>query len=189
MRVFLDTQVTPIYPSEHEPKIISIGLYTEDCRRYFYAELKDNYTKDECSEFEREFVLPLLDARPLRKKVDYRRFHGKITRAQCPVHLATWFEAIGEPIEINSVAPDFDWPLLTELFQDHPWPAMLQRECRNCYPSQEYEELYLENKKLLLASFYRRHHALDYAKVMALCNMIIMTERGELVDTLHLLWK
>ena len=189
MRVFMDTEFTQLYHQVHETKMISIGLYTEDCRRYFYAELTDNYTQDECSDFVREVVLPLLDASPLQETIDYKRVHARMTRAQCAEHLSAWIAAIQEPVEIISDAPNYDWPLLTNLFQDRLWPPMLLRECRTCYPSDESERLYLQNQETLLASFYRRHHALDDAKVMALCNMSNMINRGELSHNLHLLFE
>jgi hypothetical protein len=54
MLVFLDTEFTDFV----RPELISIALVAEDGRE-FYAERTD-YRHDDCSDFVRETVLPLL---------------------------------------------------------------------------------------------------------------------------------
>ena len=58
MLVFLDTEFTSFV----RPDLISIGLVAEEGRE-FYAERTD-YRKDDCSDFVRETVLPLLGRVP-----------------------------------------------------------------------------------------------------------------------------
>ena len=58
MLVFLDTEFTDFV----RPDLISLALVSEDGRE-FYAERTD-YRKDECSDFVRETVLPLLGRVP-----------------------------------------------------------------------------------------------------------------------------
>ena len=55
MIVFVDTEFT----DHQRPKLISAGLVTEDGRHECYAETND-FATAECSDFVREFVLPLL---------------------------------------------------------------------------------------------------------------------------------
>jgi len=72
MRVYLDTEFTQFT----QPHLISVGLAAEDGRE-FYAVMKD-YPRQQCSEFVREVVLPIiehwpsvtLDRRELRESVN-----------------------------------------------------------------------------------------------------------------------
>lgn len=162
MRVYLDTEFTQL----NDGKLISLGLVSENSERTFYAELTDSYKLEDCSDFVVETVLPLLDAPDLPEKVSYRAVYAKMTRAQCREHLGYWIAAIQEPVQINSDAPNLDWPLFKELFAVHPWPAMLDPECRNCFPSALRQELYLAEEEKYYARSMRRHHALDDAIVM-----------------------
>lgn len=50
MLIFFDTEFTSLH---WQAKLISIGLVTEDGRK-FYAELSDTYQMTECSDFVRE---------------------------------------------------------------------------------------------------------------------------------------
>ncbi len=54
MKIFLDTEFTNF----DNPELISIGLVDENDRK-FYGEFND-YTLDECSQFVKEIVIPLL---------------------------------------------------------------------------------------------------------------------------------
>jgi hypothetical protein len=173
MKVFLDTEFTQLRHPKKETKLISIGLVTEDGERSFYVELTDNYNISDCSDFVVESVLPLLDAPALPEKLVYKNVYAKMTKAQCREQLACWIAAIQDYIEINSDAPSYDWPLFTDLFHGHAWPIMLFQECRNCYPSSINESRYLAaEEQLYSGKTYRRHHALDDAKVMMICNKL-----------------
>ncbi|APW48615.1 hypothetical protein [Rhodoferax antarcticus] len=58
MLIFLDTEFTQF----NSPDLISMALVAEDGRE-FYAE-RDDYHRDDCSDFVRETVLPLLGRVP-----------------------------------------------------------------------------------------------------------------------------
>lgn len=174
MKVYLDTEFTQLRQPNKETKLISIGLVTADFDRSFYAELTDNYDISDCSDFVVEGVMPLLDAPELPEQIDYKNVYAKMTKAQCREHLAYWIAAIQEHVEINSDAPSYDWPLLTDLFKGQAWPINLFRECRNCYPSSINEFLYREvEEKLFNGTLFRRHHALHDAKVMAISHRVV----------------
>lgn len=65
MRVYLDTEFTQFT----QPHLISLGLAAEDGRE-FYAVMKE-YPRQQCSEFVREIVLPIIEHWP--SKTLYRR--------------------------------------------------------------------------------------------------------------------
>lgn len=182
MKVYLDTEFTHLFHPTKETKLISIGLVTEDGERSFYAELSDSYDVSDCSDFVIEAVLPLLDAPELPERIDYKNVYAKMTKSQCREHLAYWIAAIQEHVEINSDAPSYDWPLLTDLFHGYAWPILLFKKCRNCYPSSIHEDRYLQAEEHLYGGgIYRRHHALDDVKVMRLCNQLIIN--GQFIPT------
>ncbi|OAJ60556.1 hypothetical protein A6V36_01820 [Paraburkholderia ginsengiterrae] len=58
MLVFLDTEYTGL--GQLSPKLISLGIVTEDGQREFYVELEDTWKLEDCSDFVRRKVLPLL---------------------------------------------------------------------------------------------------------------------------------
>ncbi|EOI7437991.1 TPA: hypothetical protein ACV1O4_002732 [Yersinia enterocolitica] len=56
MRLFVDTE----YTNEHNPKLISIGIVTEDGKQDFYQQ-SSCFSLVECSSFTTENILPLLE--------------------------------------------------------------------------------------------------------------------------------
>lgn len=58
MLVFFDTEFTEL---GIDPRLISIGLVSEDGERTFYAELSDTHVPSDCSDFAREAALPHLE--------------------------------------------------------------------------------------------------------------------------------
>jgi DNA polymerase III epsilon subunit-like protein len=58
MLIFLDTEYTGL--GQRKPKLISLGIVSEDGRREFYVELADTWQLDDCSDFVKREVLPLL---------------------------------------------------------------------------------------------------------------------------------
>lgn len=58
MLLFLDTEYTGF--GQSPPKLISLALVAEDGKREFYAELSDTWVHDDCTEFVRQQVIPLL---------------------------------------------------------------------------------------------------------------------------------
>lgn len=117
INIFFDTEFTDINPMT-TPALISIGVVAPDGRE-FYAELIDTYTKDMCSAFVIENVLPLLD------DGDCRMFE-----AQLAVRLKDWIEKLGEEeVVLHSDSPSHDWPLVASIFDEYGWPANLLRKC------------------------------------------------------------
>lgn len=55
---FLDTEYTGL--GQRMPKLISLGIVSEDGRREFYVELADTWRPEDCSDFVKQEVLPLL---------------------------------------------------------------------------------------------------------------------------------
>jgi 3' exoribonuclease, RNase T-like len=58
MLLFLDTEYTGF--GQPNPKLISLALVAEDGHREFYIELTDTWQVEDCTEFVRNKVLPLL---------------------------------------------------------------------------------------------------------------------------------
>jgi hypothetical protein len=59
MLLFLDTEYTGF--DSPTPRLISLGIVTEDGQREFYVELNDTWTEADCSQFVKRGVLPVLD--------------------------------------------------------------------------------------------------------------------------------
>jgi 3' exoribonuclease, RNase T-like len=149
--VFLDTEFTDFV----KPDLISIALVTEHGRE-FYAERTD-YRHDDCNDFVRETVLPLL---------------GRVHGAACSLSKLTkrlhgWFDSLPEPA---TIVYDFetDWRLLAN--------AMLGRADRNP-PANFGEPLHLGSTSITHPVFARAlnhtytqdwppHHALADARAL-----------------------
>lgn len=98
IRIFLDTEFTSLDVAQ--PKIISIGLATEDGRD-FYREFTDTYKVSDCSQFCKDNVLTLLWRSP-----DVER-----TAFQVANEMWTFLEDLSEegytPIIVADYATDF----------------------------------------------------------------------------------
>lgn len=102
MRLFLDTEFTSLTP---EHKLISVALVDED-ENYFYAELSDTYKLEDCSDFVKEHVLPIL-----------RNGKYVMTEYECKLALCKWIEERNVPCVICTDAPTWDLPLFLPLLQ------------------------------------------------------------------------
>jgi hypothetical protein len=71
MLLFLDTECTGSSDWTREPKLMSLALVTEDRHREFYIELADRWQIDDCSEFVKREVVPLLEG-PRRSSAESR---------------------------------------------------------------------------------------------------------------------
>jgi len=100
MRLYLDTEFTCLNPFTYQ--LISLALVAADGRE-LYFELLDGWTADECSQFTRDVVLPLL------RMPDYG-----ITTEQARHKVLRFLEDVGE-CEIISDALRWDWPLMVQL--------------------------------------------------------------------------
>jgi hypothetical protein len=59
MNIYFDTEFEGL--TEH-PNLISIGFISENQKESFYAELTDTYQIENCNDFCKKIVLPLLDS-------------------------------------------------------------------------------------------------------------------------------
>lgn len=151
MLIFLDTEFTDFV----RPDLISLALVSEDgCE--FYVERTD-YRQNDCNDFVREFVLPLLGRVP----------GAACSRPSLTDRLHEWFEQLPEPA---TIIYDFesDWLLLVD--------AILGRAYRNP-PANFGEPLHLGNSSITHPVFERAqnntytqdwlpHHALADARAL-----------------------
>lgn len=151
--IYFDCEFTDLVGIKHDIELISAGFVGPDgCELYF--ELTDNYTRDECSEFVREAVLPYLNP-------------GKygMTATQAAHTLRVWIEQLGDQVELATDAPGYDWPLIYGLLVDHQvWPRNLSSGPVNINTGnvqQEYEQYFTQQPLAV------RHHALWDARALA----------------------
>lgn len=163
MKVYMDTEFTDF----KDGRLISIGLITGDGECSFYVELTDNYTEADCSYFVLETVLPLLDAPELPSEIDYKAIYAKMTIEQTRHHLDAWFACLQEPVRVI-IDSGFDYEFLRAIFQNHPWPATVDPEPESVLLGDcEWMEYEVATERLFAHHpEFRRHHALDDAKVM-----------------------
>ena len=110
MLVFLDTEFTDFV----RPDLISIALVAENGRE-FYAERTD-YRENDCSDFVRETVLPLLGGVP----------DAACSRSELTQRLHEWFEQLPEPA---TIVYDFRSGLAIA-DRCNPWPYLQKSACQ-----------------------------------------------------------
>ncbi len=151
MIIFFDCEFHDLVKT---PKLISIGLVSEDSRE-FYAELSDTYEVSDCSEFTCDTVLPLLEGGEALKSL--RELRGR---------LHDWLTSIGEPVTLATDSLAWDWPRIHELFPaPKDWPVNVA--VRPLLLTMNYMNDYDKFEMVVDAAFadgLRRHHALDDAK-------------------------
>ena len=151
MKLFIDTEFTNLIPGN---KLISIALVDEN-ENYFYAELTDTYTLDQCSNFVKSNVLPLLRGGKYRMSFN-----------ECVLKISEWIENRGVECIIASDNPSWNLPHLIKLLEVL-WPENLIRNI--IYPviisNSVKENIIFENN-------YHIHNALDDALTMkkAVCS-------------------
>jgi len=156
LSVFFDTEFTKFRTVDDEPKLISIGLVSEDGRE-FYAELQDTWDISDCSQFVISVVLELLDNKEYIKEADLA------------VKLKAWIEGLGaEEVVLRCDAPAYDWQFVAELFRFYGWPANLRRKCGTVYFDNDRQT---HRYRSGLSVFWkdnaeRMHHALVDARSM-----------------------
>ncbi|MGF6638411.1 hypothetical protein OKW38_000490 [Paraburkholderia sp. MM5496-R1] len=87
MLLFLDTEYTGF--GQRTPRLISLGIVAEDASREFYIEFSDTWQIEDCSDFVKREVLPLLEGAPL-------------TFEQGRVRLREWFFNAPRAVRIAS---------------------------------------------------------------------------------------
>lgn len=167
--IYVDTEFTGIKPNLNDSQLLSIGLVDESGTKTFYAEQDGVYTRDQCCPFVFDEILPLLDAPNLSGELTYSSVYAKMTADQIREHLTAWFKQFDRPIELRSDYPDFEWHFVNRLLAGHPWPENLLPEVTHCCPMANPMQLlrYYQRAEMIFdEQQYRRHHALDDAKVM-----------------------
>ena len=145
MNLFLDTEFVDLIPGS---KLISIALVDEN-EDFFYAELTDTYTLEDCSPFVKQFVLPFLKGDPYR-----------MTWKECQIRIGVWIEERGVDCCIASDNPAWDIPYLNQLLTTHVWPENLET---SYYPVWVPNE---DKERLIIEGDLNIHNALDDAIVM-----------------------
>lgn len=147
MLIFFDTEFTEL---GLDPRLISIGLVSEDGAREFYAELSDTYQLTDCSDFVREAVLLHLEGGATRMVMD-----------ELTLCLGNWIEGFEQPVQLATDSLSWDWPWIPEIFSiPGTWPENLDSKPLYLAQSPSFN-LAVEDA---FASGLRRHHALDDAK-------------------------
>lgn len=159
MEVFFDTEFTTLDSQASPPGLISIGCVATNGHE-FYAELSDTWQINNCSQFVVDSVLPLLEGGECL-----------MTQKQCASSLKEWFEELANPyITLRSDAPDYDWPLISELLEpNNCWPNNLNRECQGVSFQSPIQQQRFESA---LNTYWKshqshRHHALIDARGLA----------------------
>jgi hypothetical protein len=149
MLVFLDTEFTDFA----RPDLISIALVAEDGGE-FYAERTD-YRREECNDFVREAVLPLLGRIP----------GVECDRAELTVRLYHWFDQLPEPA---IVVYDFegDWLLLADAFLDCRRPPANVGEKLHLDGFAVTHPLFLEAQNRNYSQEWPAHHSLADARAL-----------------------
>jgi len=151
MLVFFDTEFTEL---GIDPRLISIGLVSEDGERTFYAELSDTYQLQHCSDFARLAVLPLLEGG-----------HARMTMPDLALRLGNWLESFEQPVQLATDSLAWDWPWIQEIFCDAgTWPENLNGKplLLTMNYLNDYDQFILTVEKAFRS--LRRHHSLDDAK-------------------------
>jgi len=145
--IFFDTEFTEL---GLHPRLISIGLVSDDGQHELYVELEDTYQIDDCSDFVRESVLPHLQGGNARMSIQ-----------ELTVRLGNWLEEIEEPVQLATDSLHWDWPWIQKIFSDPSlWPTNLAAK-----PLILGQNLELEFAiETAFTGGLRRHHALDDAK-------------------------
>ena len=151
MLVFLDTEFTSFV----RPDLISMGLVAEDGRE-FYAERTD-YRKDDCSDFVRETVLPLLGRVP----------GAACSRAELTRRVRQWFEALPEPATII-FDYERDWLLLAEAYlgSEHQKPPANVGEKLHLDRFAITHPIFEQAQNLIYTPDWPPHHALADARAL-----------------------
>ena len=165
MLIFFDTEFTDL---NIDPKLISIGLVSEDGRE-FYAELSDTYVPKECGDFAREAVLPLLQGG------NFRMDFNTLIRL-----LGNWIEGFEQPVQLATDSLSWDWPWIGKLFgTPGTWPSNLDKKLatsRDVTPL--FSAILVEKAFCSHVPRLRRHHALDDAKA----NRFAWMQKDRLTD-------
>ncbi len=144
--IFFDTEFSDL---GIDPRLVSIGLVSEDGRT-FYAELSDTYLPKDCGAFTLEAVLPKLEGGAVLTSM-----------SELALRLGNWIEGFEQPVKLATDSLSWDWPWIPEIFETPgTWPGNLDGKPLILEQTTEFN-LAVERA---FATGLRRHHALDDAK-------------------------
>ena len=149
MLVFLDTEFSEL---TNNPKLISIGLVSENGAHEFYAELSDTYSESDLSEFSVSHVMPLLNGK------------NAMTISQLTTELEAWIAVLNDVVILASDNSIWDWPFVEEIFKQS-WPENIIKECflLNINYIKNYD-VYVDAVENAYRLGLNKHHALNDAK-------------------------
>lgn len=111
VHIFFDTEFSGLVI---DPKLISIGMISEDGECTFYAELA-GYQASDCEPFVHEAVLPHLQGGDARMTMD-----------ELTLRLGNWIEGFNQPVQLVTDSLSWDWTWIQELFYLRgTWPGNL----------------------------------------------------------------
>lgn len=158
MRIFFDTEFTSLGVTN--PDLISAGLLTEDGQHELYLEFRD-FTREKCSQFVRETVLPLLDA-PAEHRLPLIDFGNR---------LAAWLDAFNEPIDLVSDS-EIDGRLISAALADH----LANLQVRTVVVGVESREALEVEYRYWQNNPGKQHHALYDARCLRLMRLALEEE-------------
>lgn len=151
MLIFFDTEFTDL---GIDPKLISIGLISEDGAHEFYAELSDTYQPADCAAFVHEAVIPHLQGG------DYRMTINELT-----LRLGNWIEGFEQPVKLVTDSLSWDWPWIQEIFSlPGTWPENLDGKPVSLFANKVNTTIVYVAVEQAFTNGLRRHHSLDDAK-------------------------
>ena len=148
--IFMDTEFTDF----DYPQLISIGLVS-DSGESFYAEMSNGWSREGCSPFVAQKILPQLTAGEFMQE---RCFAGR--------RLADWLAEHPGPVRVVTDAPGYDWVLMLDLLAGmvpenlYPDPVTFYSDC---FP--ELVPLLQEARTKAFADS-TAHHALNDAEAL-----------------------
>ena len=151
MLIFFDTEFSDLGV---DPRLVSIGLVSEDGERTFYAELSDTYEPKDCGDFTRLAVLPKLEGGD-----------ALMSLRELGERLVNWLQAFGEPVTLATDSLAWDWPWVHEIFGELGiWPDNLATKPLLLTMNYliEYDR-FIDALEIAFRNL-RRHHSLDDAK-------------------------
>jgi len=148
--IFMDTEFTDF----DYPQLISIGLVSESGER-FYAEMSNGWSREGCSPFVAQTILPQLTAGDFLQE---RCYAGR--------RLADWLAERARPVRVVTDAPGYDWVLMLDLLAGM-LPENLYREPVTFF-SENFPELVplLQEARQKAFADLPAHHALNDAEAL-----------------------
>lgn len=137
MLLFLDTEYTGF--GQVPRRLISLGIVAEDASSEFYVELADTWRMEDCSDFVKREVLPLLAGKPVAFEHSRGRLREWFLSAPRAVRIACdsgtdfrfLLDLLGDPLPKNLATTYFDLrPLIDVAVYDRTVSNYYQRDDR-----------------------------------------------------------